>query len=95
MSAYAIVDIHILDIEHYLDYQHAIRPLVEAAGARYLARGGEFKVFEGDFVPSRLILIEFPSLEAMEEFYHSEAYQALEGQRRACSSARIVGVKGL
>jgi uncharacterized protein (DUF1330 family) len=95
MSAYAIVDLHILDIEHYLDYQRAIRPLVEAAGARYLARGGEFKVLEGDFVPSRLILIEFPSLEAMEDFYHSEAYQALEGQRRACSDACIVGVKGL
>ena len=39
MPAYAIVDVHILDIEHYLEYQHAIRPLVEAAGARYLARG--------------------------------------------------------
>ena len=95
MSAYAIVDVHIFDIEHYLEYQSAVRPVVEAAGARYLARGGEFKVFEGDYQPSRLILLEFPSLLAMDEFYRSEAYQALEAQRCACSRARILGVSGL
>lgn len=95
MSAYAIIDVHIFDIEHYLEYQQAVKPVVEAVGARYLARGGEFTVFEGDYQPSRLILLEFPSLDAMDDFYRSEAYQALETQRLACSRARIVGVSGL
>jgi uncharacterized protein (DUF1330 family) len=95
MSAYTIVDVHIFDIEHYLRYQRAVKPLIATAGARYLARGGEFTVFEGDYEPSRLIVLEFPSLEAMSDFYHSDAYQALETQRRACSRARVIGVEGL
>lgn len=95
MAAYAIVDLEVFDIELYLRYQRAVRPLLEAAGARYLARGGEFRVFDGDYHPNRLVLVEFPSLEAMDDFYDSEAYQSLEPQRRACSSARILGVEGL
>ena len=95
MSAYAIVDLEVFDIEKYLLYQQSIRPLLESAGARYLARGGESKVFEGDYQPHRLVLVEFLSLSAMDDFFQSDAYQALEPQRRACSSARIQGVEGL
>ena len=95
MSAYAILDLEVYDIEKYLLYQKAVRPLVASAGARYLARGGEFRVFEGDYRPHRLIIVEFPSLAAMEEFYDSKAYQDLESQRQACSCARILGVEGL
>ncbi len=94
MAAYAILDLDIYDIAEYLRYQRAVRPLLEAAGARYLARGGEFKVFDGDYQPKRLVLVEFPSLQAMEDFYQSDAYQALERQRLACSSAQIIGVEG-
>lgn len=95
MSAYAIVDLEVIDIERYLAYSRAVRPLLEAAGAHYLARGGEHRVFEGDYQPNRIILVAFPSLQVMDAFYQSEAYQALEGQRRACSQATIIGVQGL
>jgi len=94
MAAYAIMDLDIYDIAEYLRYQRAVKPLLESVGARYLARGGEFTVFEGDYHPNRLVLVEFPSLQSMEEFYESDAYQALELQRCACSSARIIGVEG-
>ena len=95
MAAYVITDLDVFDIAHYLLYQQALKPLLAQAGARYLARGGEFRVYEGDYRPQRLVVLEFPSLEAVEEFYESAAYQALEEQRRACSSARIIAVEGL
>ena len=95
MAAFAIIDLEVYDIELYLAYQKRVRPLLESVGARYLARGGEFKVFDGDYQPNRLVLVEFPSLAAMEEFYASAAYRGLEPQRRACSEARIIGVEGL
>ena len=95
MVAYVITDLEVSDIAHYLAYQSALRPLLARAGARYLVRGGSFTVYEGDYQPRRLVLLEFPSLEAIDEFYESDAYQALEPQRRACSSARIIAVKGL
>jgi uncharacterized protein (DUF1330 family) len=95
VTAYAIVDLEVFDIEHYLAYQRAVAPLLEGVGARYLARGGESLVLEGDYQPNRLILVEFPSLEVMQDFYQSDGYRNLEAQRMACSRARILGVEGL
>lgn len=95
MAAYAVVDVEIHDIEAYLVYQKAASVLLEAAGARYLARGGEHRVFAGNYQPRRLIIVEFPSLSAMEDFFESEGYLSLEAQRLSCSRARIIGVEGL
>lgn len=96
MTAYVISDLEVFDIEHYLGYQQAMRPLLEAAGARYLARGGEARVFESECQPPQcIVILEFPSLDAVDSFYDSEDYQALESQRLACSSARIIAVQGL
>ena len=95
MAAYAIVDVDVHDIADYMAYQQRVAPLLESAGARYLARGGEFRVYEGDCEPGRLIVVEFPSLEAMDAFYESSDYRALKSQREACSRSRIVAVQGL
>ena len=95
MSAYAFVDLNIYDIEDYLEYQHALRPLLQKVGARYLARGGEFEVFEGQIQPERIILMEFPSMEVLRDFYRSDEYQSLEQKRKDCSEACIIGVRGL
>jgi uncharacterized protein (DUF1330 family) len=95
VGAYVIIDLDIYDIETYLEYQHALQPLLDAAGARYLARGGAMRVYEGDYQPRRLVVLAFPSLEAVDTFYTGDAYRSLEAQRNACCSACIVGVKGL
>lgn len=95
MAAYVVTDLDVFDIEHYLAYQHALKPLLAEVGARYLARGGASRVYEGDYQPPRLVVLEFPSLEAVEDFYTGERYLALEPQRKACSSARIIAVDGL
>lgn len=95
MAAYAIVDVDIFDIADYLQYQQALRPLLEAAGARYLARGGETEVLAGDHAPQSLLLVEFPSMEVLVDFYRSDAYLALEKQRKSCSSAAMFAVRGV
>lgn len=95
MAAYAIVDVDVHDIAHFIVYQRKVAPLLQAVGARYLARGGEFRVYEGDYEPGSLIILEFPSMDIMDEFYESEDFQSLNPERDACSSSRIVAVKGL
>ena len=72
-----------------------VKPALEAAGARYLARGGAHKVYEGDWEPRRIVLLEFPSVEAWETFYNGPTYQGLKSIRDECSSARLVSVVGL
>lgn len=40
MSAYVIYDVEIRDMTRYQDYMQMVKPAIEAAGGRYLARGG-------------------------------------------------------
>ena len=95
MSAYAIFDVDIRDMAKYQEFMAGVKPALEKAGARYLARGGKHQVYEGDWSPRWIVLLEFPSLEAFETFYHGETYRSLKSIRDACSSARLVSVEGL
>jgi uncharacterized protein (DUF1330 family) len=95
MAAYVIFDVEIRDMNQYQDFMKGVKPAVEAAGGKYLARGGAHKVYEGDWEPRRIVLFEFPTVAAFESFYNSSTYQELKPIRDACSSARLVAVEGL
>ena len=95
MSAYVIFDVDIRDPAKYQEFMSGVKPALEAAGAKYLARGGDHKVYEGDWSPRRIVLLEFPNVAAWETFYNGPVYQGLKHIRDACSSARLVSVEGL
>jgi uncharacterized protein (DUF1330 family) len=95
MPAYVIFDVEISDLARYQEFMAGVKPALENAGARYLVRGGAHKVYEGDWEPRRIVLLEFPSVAAWESFYNGPTYQGLKAIRDACSSARLVGVEGL
>ena len=95
MTAYAIFDVEIRDPVRYQQFMAGVKPALEAAGAKYLARGGAPKVYEGDWEPRRIALLEFPSVAAFEAFYEGPTYQALKSIRDECRSARLVSVVGL
>ena len=95
MSAYVIFDVEIRDPARYQAFMQGVKPALEAAGAPYLARGGAHKVYEGDWTPRRIVLIEFPSVAAWEAFYNGPDYQGLKAIRDEVSSARLVSVEGL
>jgi uncharacterized protein (DUF1330 family) len=95
MAYYVIFDVTIHDLPRYQEYMAQIKPVIEAAGGRYLVRGGAHRVLEGDWKPTRLVIFEFPSLVAAQSFYVSPAYQPLKAMRQAASSANIVGVEGV
>jgi uncharacterized protein (DUF1330 family) len=95
MTAFVIFDVEIQDMAKYQEFMKGVKPALEAAGARYLARGGAHKVYEGDWTPRRIVLLEFPSVAAWEQFYTGPVYQGLKSLRDECSSARLVSVEGL
>jgi uncharacterized protein (DUF1330 family) len=94
MSAYVVMDVEIFDIEQYMQFMQRVRPLIEQWGGRYLARGGEFRVYEGDYEPRRLVLLEFPSMDEWDRFYLSDAFQTLKPLRDQCSHSRLIAVTG-
>ena len=94
MSAYVIFDVEIRDMSKYQEFISGVKPAIEAAGAKYLARGGAHKVYEGSWQPRRIVILEFPSVAAWEDFYSGPVYQGLKSIRDECSSARLVSVEG-
>lgn len=95
MSAYVVFDVEISHPDRYQEFMSKVKPALAEAGARYLARGGPHRVYEGDWTPRRIVLLEFPSVAAWETFYYGPVYQGLKAVRDACSSARLVSVEGL
>jgi len=96
MTAYVIFDVEIHDMAQYQEYMRQVKPVIEAAGGRYLVRGGPHKVVEGNWYPRRLVLLEFPTMAVAQDFYLSLEYQALKALRLRSSTAHsAVVVEGI
>jgi uncharacterized protein (DUF1330 family) len=95
MPAYVIVETDVHDPEQYEQYKAASPGAVHAGGGRFVVRGGELAVLEGDWVPSRLVVLEFPDLEAAKRWYDSAVYQEAKRLREDAANLRMVAVQGL
>ncbi|MGA8721250.1 MAG: DUF1330 domain-containing protein [Solirubrobacteraceae bacterium] len=95
MPAYVVAEIDIHDPEQYELYKQATPAAVEAGGGRFIARGGELAILEGDWQPKRLVLLEFPDLEAAKRFYESPSYQEAKRLREGAAGFNMVAVEGL
>jgi uncharacterized protein (DUF1330 family) len=95
MPAYVIVETEIYDPDQYAQYQAASPDAVHAGGGRFVVRGGELAVLEGDWNPQRLVILEFPDLEAAKAWYESPKYEQAKALRAGAANLRMVAVQGL
>jgi len=95
MPAYVIVETDVTDPEQYEQYKAASPAAIAAGGGRFLVRGGELAVLEGDWQPPRIVLLEFDDLAAAKRWYESEAYQAAKKLREGAASFRAIAVQGV
>jgi uncharacterized protein (DUF1330 family) len=94
MPAYVIVETDVTDPEQYEQYKAASPAAIAAGGGRFLVRGGELAVLEGDWQPSRIVVLEFKDLEAAKRWYESQAYQEAKKLREGAASFRAIAVQG-
>ena len=95
MSAYVIVDVESTDEAKAARYRELSGPSIERHGGRFLVRGGPFEVLEGDWVPTRLVVAEFPSVETARRWYESDDYREARAVREGAGAWRMVVVEGL
>ncbi len=95
MSAYMIVDVDIRDSAKYADYKRQIPALIARHGGEFIVRGGDLEVLEGDWIPTRLVIFRFPSLEAIHAFFDDPDYQPLKALRQRVSTMSVVAVEGI
>ena len=95
MTAYVIVETDITDPERYEEYKAATPTTIAAGGGRFLVRGGEHVVLEGDWQPTRLVVLEVEDLAAAKRWYESELYQEAKELRAGAAHLRMVAVQGV
>jgi uncharacterized protein (DUF1330 family) len=93
-KAYVVVDIDVTDPDRYAAYRELAGAAVAAAGGRYLARGGTTAVLEGDRQPHRVVLLEFPDMEAARAWYDSPAYRRARDARAGAATGSFIAVEG-
>ena len=96
MTAYLIVDTKINDEESYKEYKTLARPIVESFGGEYLARGGNTTVSENElWTPTRMVLVQFPSRQAAENFLSSDEYAPVKAIRNKYAKTTMTISDGL
>jgi uncharacterized protein (DUF1330 family) len=95
MAAYVIVETDITDPGAYDRYKAASPGAVAAGGGRFLVRGGDMDVLEGDWRPPRLVILEFEDLAAARRWYDSESYRQARTLREGAARIRMVAVQGV
>lgn len=94
MSAYLICMVRVEDPETYKRYAARTPDLVHKHGGRFLVRGGEVTTLEGPEFKDRLVVLEFPSKEAIEKFHASDEYQEVMKIRQSSSESTFLAVEG-
>ena len=95
-SAYLIVDTLIKDTIRYEEYKKLAKPIIESFGGEYLARGGELYSDQTDlWVPSRLVVIKFKSMQKAKKFLASDEYRPIKAIRIEAAQSTTLLVEGL
>ena len=94
MPAYLIADVEVTDPAKYEDYRKLTPGAIAKFGGKFVARGGQTSVLEGDWRPHRVVIIEFPSFEQAKNFYTSVEYTAARRARSGAANARMIVVEG-
>ncbi|MGB6604753.1 MAG: DUF1330 domain-containing protein [Steroidobacteraceae bacterium] len=95
MSAYLLAQIQVRDWDTYKQYTARTPGIIAKHGGRFLVRGGETEVLEGEGAGHRIVVLEFPSMAAARAFYHSPEYQEVKRIRTAASAAQFLIVQGV
>jgi uncharacterized protein (DUF1330 family) len=103
-SVYIIAEIDVHDKERYEDYRKQVAPLIARHGGRYLVRSGAASFGtepseaivspEGNWLPDRIIVLEFPSRTHLERFVADPEYKRVAAIRQAAATMRSIVVDG-
>lgn len=92
-KGYIVAHITVTDPDAYKEYVIKDTPILEGLGGRFIIRGGQSKVVEGESF-ERHVVIEFPSYEAAQAAYNDPVYQEVAEIRRRTAKSTIIVVEG-
>lgn len=94
-KGYVVVHLDVTDPQKFEEYRERVPATISQYGGKYIVRGGAMETVEGEPLPSRTVILEFPSVEQAKTWYQSPEYQAIIGLRLAASTAQAQFVAGV
>ena len=94
MAAYVIAQMAVHDLEMYRQYAAAVMGTIAGSGGRVVS-ANDVEAYEGTPAQPRIVIGEFPTLEAARAWYQSDAYQAVKHLRIDATTSVLFMVEGI
>jgi uncharacterized protein (DUF1330 family) len=95
MPAYVISEVDVRDPAGFEAYRTIAAKAIAQYGGRYLVRGGAASAVEGGPPPKTIIVVEFPTMERLREWYASPEYAEALKVRVTALDRRLIFVEGV
>lgn len=92
--AFVVAAETVTDDAKFSEYRKAVPATLGPFGGKFVVRGGAFRELEGAWPHPRLVMIEFPSVEAAVGWYGSPDYKNIIALRQASSNGSLIVVEG-
>ena len=93
-KGYVLLQVNVNDPEIFKEYPQLSEKLISKFGGKYLFRGGDFDVLEGEWDYKRNVLLEFESVVKAREWYNSSEYQEALKIRAKSSTSNLITIEG-
>jgi uncharacterized protein (DUF1330 family) len=94
-SAYIIANVTVNNVQAYEEYKRLSTIAMKTYGAEVCVRGGKIEVLEGDWNPTRIVILKFPDIQAAKQFNESVEYAAARQSRQGIAVMRMILVEGV
>jgi uncharacterized protein (DUF1330 family) len=95
MPAYVISEVEMRDAADFEAYRTIAAKTIAQYGGRYLVRGGAANLIEGGPAPKIVIVVEFPTMERLREWYASAEYAEALKLRQTALDRRLIFIEGV
>ena len=95
MPVYSISSIDVKDWEAYQKYMKLVPSVIKKFGGKYLVRGGNILSDSTSWKPKRVVILEFPTIEDMNNFRDAEDYKPVAEIRLKASESESFVVQGI
>lgn len=95
MAAYVIAEVTITDPPGFETYRQMVPATVAKYGGKFVVRGGQLEMLEGNWEPKRLVVIEFENAERAKQWWASEDYREAKALRQRTAQTNLIVIEGV
>lgn len=89
MGAFMIIQADITNPEQFVEYAKRAPALIEKYGGRYRCMRGQVEQLEGKPDNRKIVVSEWPSMEAAQSFWNSDEYAELKQVRKGAAEIDV------